>query len=200
MSTTKPDETGTAVMSEDEKLQGRIRNRIRESLELLLSPGDFAQSSAINWWCDWVYPDTDQEQEFAPEVWAALMAVDRQLMVICEEKGDVPYTDPRWLALEPLIQSRPHRSSALAPGCDSRPSRGARGLSALPPWHRKDEVHQRLSRQGARLTLHGTKRQHGRSDPRVGIGLKAADVPRRNATSPRSRQMSCSGRRCQGNR
>ena len=104
MSTTNPDEMGTAVMREDEKLAGRIRNQIRGSLQLLLSPGDFAQSSAINYWFDWVYADTDQEQEFAPDAWAALMAVDRQLMVICEEKGDVPYTDPRWLALEPLIQ------------------------------------------------------------------------------------------------
>jgi hypothetical protein len=71
MSTTNPDEMGTAVMSEEAKLAGRIRNRIRESLELLLSPGDFAQSSAVNCWFDWVYA-TDQEQEFTPDAWAAL--------------------------------------------------------------------------------------------------------------------------------
>jgi hypothetical protein len=91
-------------MNDEDKQLARTRNFIRGSLELLRCPGQLSQRAAINWWCDWVYPDTDQEQEFAPDAWAAFMSVDRQLMLICEEKEDIPFTDPRWLALEPLVQ------------------------------------------------------------------------------------------------
>lgn len=105
-------------MNDEEMPLGRIRNYIRGSLQLLVDPGDFPQGSMINWWFDWVYADTDQEQDFEPEVWAALMSVDRRLRAVCDEKGDVPYTDPRWTAIRSAVEQAIEMLGPMEEGVD----------------------------------------------------------------------------------